>query len=134
MTSIIKERYMKFYTKSGHCILEIPARHVVEVNVSCESNYMYQRYCGGKKFHITRESCKMKGMEVFMIPSDEIDFVAWWNHNHKFMQDLGWVDIDISKKHTMRYIFDNTKINVYFEHSDVYDENIITIKGVQDEN
>lgn len=135
MTNIIKEHYMRFYTKSGYCVLEIPARNIIEVSVSCESNYMHQRYCGGKKFHIL-STCEsyMKGMKVCMIPSDEIDFAAWWNHNHKLMQNLGWVDINISKKHTMRYILDNTKINVYFEHSDVYDGIVITIKGVQDEN
>lgn len=131
MTNTITERYIRFYMKNGRCILEIPVSHVLEVNVACEGNYSYQQYCGGKKLHMVRELYHMKSMDIVMIPpSDEIDFAVWWKNNYKLMQNLGWIDIDASKKCTIRYTIDDMKINVYFEHSDTYNESTITIEGV----
>lgn len=131
MTNTTKERYIRFYMKNGRCILEIPVGYVLEVNVTCEGNYSYQQYRGDKKFHMVRELYHMKSMDIVIIPpSDEIDFAAWWNNNYQFMQNLGWVDIDASKKCTIRYTIDDMKINVYFENSDTYNESTIIIEGV----
>lgn len=127
------KRYVKFYTKSGRCILEINSTHIVDISVVSDSNYKYQQYRGGKKFRLTRESYYLRSMEIVFCPCDEIDFVVWWNNHYQYMQNLGWVDIDISSRCILRYIFKDTKTNVHYEHSDTCNESIITIEGVKDE-
>lgn len=134
MTDTKKVRYIRIYSKSGHCIAEFDSRHVVEINVECENKYEYHRYAGGKKFRMAGAGYKLNSIEIVLLIHNKLDFSTWWRNNYKVMQNVCWIDIMLSNKCTIRYTIENAKVSVSFEQSDMYDEAVIRIIGAEDEN